>query len=121
MYSYTILPQYPTHSYNLRRNTMSMYSCDNRKSSRFYGEIPIEFKNGVGTTRDYSADGVFFTTDQPVALGEQIEFFMVLRYLGTHQPVRVQCEAQVVRIEPGASWTGAAAVINSHSIEMARN
>ncbi len=119
MYSYTILLQHPTHSYNLRRHTMSMYSRDNRKSSRFYGEIPIEFKNGVGTTRDYSADGVFFTTDQPVALGEQIEFFMVLRYLGTQQPVRVQCEAQVVRIEPGASWTGAAAVINRHSIEMA--
>ena len=98
---------------------MSIYNRDNRKSSRFYGEIPVEFKNGVGTTRDYSADGVFFTTDQPVALGEQIEFFLVLRHLGTQHPVRVQCGAEVVRIESGASWTGAAAVINRHSIEMA--
>jgi hypothetical protein len=94
-----------------------MNSPEKRKSERFIGEIPIKLKQGTGLTRDCSAGGVFFVTDQPVALGEQVEFFMLFEHTGLKYPVRLRCRGDVVRMEQGTAKTGVAVTFSSHLIE----
>lgn len=58
----------------------------------------VEFENGGGWTRDVSANGVCIETDQPLACGVSIRFF-----LNKPEPqgwgTRVQCSGWVVWVE----------------------
>ena len=96
-----------------------MNGYDGRKSTRYYGEIPIELNQGSGLTRDYSVDGVYFMTDQQLSVGEQIEFVMLLNHQGSGNVVRLNCRADVVRVDPSIEKTGAAVAITKHVFEAA--
>jgi hypothetical protein len=93
--------------------------ADRRRAERFIGAIPIELKQGRGLTRDFSTDGVYFETDQPLSVGEELDFTMHLDNTDSIKPLRVHCRGKVLRVETFAEQTGAAIVICSHVFEHA--
>ncbi|MBJ6799316.1 PilZ domain-containing protein [Geomonas propionica] len=92
-----------------------------RNSVRFKGEIPLEVKQGTGITRDFSACGLYFFTDQEVMLGERLELVMMLEHQNQTQKVRLRCQADVVRIETAADRLGVAVAINKHLVDAAED
>jgi Tfp pilus assembly protein PilZ len=59
----------------------------------------VELEGGTGLTRDVSISGVFFETDRYLVLGEQVRLTLVLGRLSPDDPVRLQCDGRVVRVE----------------------
>jgi hypothetical protein len=90
---------------------------EQRKSIRFNGEIPIELKQGTGLTRNCSADGIYFVTDQPLSVGEQIELVMLLDHIGLGQTMRMRCTGEVLRLKPDAGLNGVAFVFTSQVLD----
>ncbi|MBJ6751390.1 PilZ domain-containing protein [Geomonas anaerohicana] len=90
-----------------------------RNSVRFKGEIPLEIKQGMGITRDFSACGLYFFTDQQVSLGESLELVMLLEHQNQGQKVRLRCQADVVRVEHEADRFGIAVAITKHLVDAA--
>jgi hypothetical protein len=90
---------------------------DRRKAPRFQVALPVEFPEGTGTTRDLSACGVFFDTGRIFALGEVIQFALVLEYIDPRQPVRLQCRGQVVRLERQGDTVGVAIAIKAYRLD----
>ncbi len=74
-------------------------SRERRRAARFPIAIPVELEGGTGVTRDVSLSGVFFETNQFFALGEPIRLTLVLERASPGQPVRLQCDGRVVRVE----------------------
>ncbi len=72
---------------------------ERRRAARFPIAIPVELEGGTGVTRDVSLSGVFFETNQFFALGELIRLTLVLERASPGQPVRLQCDGRVVRVE----------------------
>ncbi|GFO64437.1 PilZ domain-containing protein [Geomonas paludis] len=96
-----------------------MKSFAERNAVRFKGEIPLEIKQGMGITRDFSACGLYFFTDQQVSLGENLELVMLLEHLNQEHKVRLRCQADVVRVEPEADRFGIAVAITRHLVDPA--
>jgi hypothetical protein len=90
---------------------------ERRKETRFVGKIPVDLKEGTGITRDFSASGVYFETDQSLSPEEPIEFVMNLEYTGLGSLVRVRCLGDIVRVEPMGEKTGVAVAISSFRFE----
>jgi PilZ domain len=84
---------------------------DRRKAPRFRVALPVELPDGTGITRDLSVAGVFLETERVFALGEIIQFALVLQYVDSDRPVRLQCRGQVVRLEPQGTRIGVALAI----------
>jgi hypothetical protein len=84
---------------------------DRRKAPRFRVALPVELPEGTGITRDLSVCGVFLETECVFALGEIIQFALVLQYVDPERPVRLQCRGQVVRLEPHGERIGVALAI----------
>jgi hypothetical protein len=89
---------------------------ERRRAGRFPIAIPVELERGTGVTRDVSLSGVFFETDQFVVLGQPIRLTLVLERASPSQPVRLQCEGRVVRVERHQPELrlGVAVAIESH-------
>jgi hypothetical protein len=79
---------------------------ERREATRFKGKLPIELEEGTGLTRDFSTLGVFFETDQSLAVGEPIKFVIPLDYSDWDYPFRICCEGEVLRVEltEGLKW-----------------
>jgi hypothetical protein len=90
---------------------------DRRKAPRFRVALPVELLEGTGITRDLSACGVFFETDRSFALGEVIQFALVLEYLDPRQPMRLQCRGHVVRLERQGNTLGVAVAITAYRLD----
>ena len=77
--------------------------------------LPVQFARGSGLTRDMSAGGVYFLTDQAYPLDSQVD--LTLRFAATppEPSIQVQCHARVVRVEPRSDHVGIAAAITSLS------
>jgi hypothetical protein len=88
---------------------------ERRKDHRFKGKLDLEFQKGTGVTRDFSASGVYFETDQSFTLAEPIEFFLNLEHSGLGPLVRFRCLGEVVRVEPAGEKTCVAVAISSYS------
>jgi hypothetical protein len=79
--------------------------------------LPVELPDGEGVTRDLSVCGVFLETEGVFALGEVIQFALVLRYVDPKRPVRLRCRGQVVRVEPRGTGIGLALAITEYRID----
>lgn len=90
---------------------------EQRKSVRFNGEIPIELKQGTGMTRNCSADGIYFVTDQSVSVGERLELIMLLDHIGLGHTVRLRCTGEVLRLKPEAELNGVAFAFTSQVLD----
>ncbi len=72
---------------------------ERRRAPRLPIAIPVELEGGTGLTRDVSISGVFFETDRYLVLGEQVRLTLILGRLSPEDPVRLQCDGRVVRVE----------------------
>jgi hypothetical protein len=87
---------------------------DRRKAPRFQVALRVELQGGEGVTRDLSAYGAFFETDRVFALGEVIEFAIILEHIDPNRPLRLQCRGRVVRVEQRGDTMGIAVVITAY-------
>jgi hypothetical protein len=83
---------------------------EHRKNRRFALRLPLEIvRHGVethkkGETRNMSSSGVLFTSNDPVAVGEPIEYLITFpRIPGSRSEVRLRCVGKVLRNYPAES------------------
>jgi hypothetical protein len=76
----------------------------------------VQFAQGRGVTRDVSSSGIFFETDVAMATGVPLSF--TLEYADTPcGPLRLQCEARVVRVERCGEKFGVGVAITAFKFE----
>jgi hypothetical protein len=94
---------------------------ERRSTPRFKGNLPLEVGKGRGMTRDFSAQGVYFETDQPLSVGEVIQFAIPIEHSDLAHPFHIRCQGEVLRVEPTGEKVGVAVTIHSYSFESVRN
>jgi hypothetical protein len=87
------------------------------RAPRFKGKLPIKLEACKGFTRDFNGAGIFFELDKSFAVGQPIEFTIVLEHIDPVGPVHITCNGEVVRVEKNEQKIGVAATINSYSFE----
>ena len=93
-------------------------SQDNRSEARVTSALPVDLGGGgAGMTRDVSASGIFFEIDATYALGSSISFTVKLDTPGG--PVNLNCQGEIVRIEPRGPKVGVAVKIIESAMEAA--
>ncbi len=92
-------------------------SPERRQATRFKGTLSVKWKKGAGITRDFSASGIFFETDQFFSSGEPVEFALKLEHFDPGRSVHLRCKGEVVRVERSEEKMGVAMVINSYRFE----
>ena len=90
-----------------------------RRHERYSLTLDIELAHGRGLTRNVSAGGVYFVTDQPHTPGALIDFTLVLGALSPSVPCQLRCKGEILRVEPQGDQVGVAATIQSYSIDSA--
>jgi hypothetical protein len=90
-----------------------------RKAERYQGEIPLEVKQGMGCTRNFSTSGLYFVTDQTLSIGEQLEVVMLLEHTGLGPGYLLRYQGEVLRVEPQDKQFGIAFAINSNTFDQA--
>jgi PilZ domain len=77
---------------------------EQRKNQRFELQLPFEvLRLGDGTkvtgaTMNISSSGVLFASEEPIVIGEPIEYLLALpKVPGTRAEVRLRCVGKVVR------------------------
>lgn len=75
--------------------------------------LPVELEKGSGQTRDLSASGVFFETDESFAPGSPITFSLILGQEAAGEPLRIECAGKIVRIERREGKAGIAVAITA--------
>ena len=88
---------------------------ERRQAVRFPIAIPVELDEGTGITRDVSLSGVFFETSQWFAPGEPVRLTLVLERASPGDPIRLECEGEVVRVGRSNAKVEVAVAITSHS------
>jgi Tfp pilus assembly protein PilZ len=81
---------------------------ERRKVERYKLALPVQLKNGTGTTYDISTLGIFFETDRAYAIGETIQLSLHFEH------ETLECEARVVRVEPRNGQFGVAVELTSY-------
>ena len=73
-------------------------SGNRRREERFVAAMPVRADGAAGTTQDLSTSGLSFVTDRSYEVGAHV--VVMIEYLldGHHYPL--ECEAEVVRVEP---------------------
>ena len=84
---------------------------DRRRATRFELSLPVELKDGKGTTRDISSSGVLFETDRAFSRGDAIELRVVF------DDSTVQCQGTVVRVEKMDDAFGVAVEFASYGFQ----
>jgi len=86
---------------------------EKRTSQRILIEIPVYLNQEKTMTRDISWSGIYFLTQQNFSEGSELNFCLDLNYALPGKPVKLDCQAEVVRIEPRGTKFGVAARINN--------
>jgi PilZ domain len=94
---------------------------ERRKTTRFNGNLPVELGHGRGVTRDFSSQGVYFETDQPLSVGEAIQFNIPIDHSGLEYSFHIRCQGVVLRVEPSGEKVGVPVAIHSYSFEEGRS
>ena len=94
---------------------MSEAPVERRRMPRYPVSLAIETERGKGLTRDISASGIYFESEQPYTAGARIHFALVLEY-SEPMPLRLSCTGQVLRVDTHGNTFRVAASITSHSI-----
>lgn len=84
-----------------------------RTADRYRVTLPVELREGSGTTRDLSARGVYFECQGELVPGAEIDFAIDLQAAS----LRVRGSARVVRIERLEGRTGIAAEFTTYTME----
>ena len=94
-----------------KEKTMTQPS-EKRTSQRIQVEVPVYLGQAKAVTRDISWAGIFFLTDQTFFQGGALNFSLDLSYALPGKPIRLDCQGEVIRIEPFGEKFGIAAKIN---------
>ncbi len=86
---------------------------DRRQAQRHRLAVPVKLGDGHAITRDISAAGVFFETEQSMTRGQSIALSLIFE----HVPVRLHCQGEVVRVEPGERTMGVGAMFTTYHFE----
>ena len=78
----------------------SEHQSEKRHALRYPLELAVELPGGSGRSHDVSKSGVCFETDTPVSPESPIKFSLVLGQASRDAPLRLDCEGEVVRVEP---------------------
>jgi len=81
---------------------------ERRIGERYKLSLPVQLKNGIGTTCDISTSGIFFETESAYAIGDMIRLFL------NFEDETLQCEARVVRVEQLDGQFGVAVELTSY-------
>ena len=87
-----------------------------RRSTRHRVQLPIALKWGKGKTRDVSASGVYFETDEDLHEGESIQFVLTLGE-ATGEEITIRCEGSVIRLERHGQQSGVAVEMTSIDLD----
>lgn len=69
-----------------------------RREQRFSSSVDVMFEGGAGISRNVSPSGIYFETESPLA-PRALLTFSVDYTTPDGEPVRMKCEASIVRIE----------------------
>ena len=81
---------------------------ERRRGQRFKLALPVQFNDGIGTTRDISTSGIIFETKSAYSIGDAIQLFV------NFEDENLQCEARVVRVESRNGQCGIAVELKSY-------
>jgi hypothetical protein len=84
---------------------------DRRRTQRVDASLTVHLGRGEGTTRNVSESGLYFVTEVPVQAGERLSL-TVDHGDSPGGPLRLRCEALVLRVEPQAAGYGVAVSID---------
>jgi hypothetical protein len=96
---------------------------ERRSAERFLVSLPVETDRGPGMTRDVSVSGLYFVTEQSLAVGDHLELTMSIPDPGRPEnpsSLLLVLHARVVRVEeaPGAV-TGVGVALDEGSMQLA--
>lgn len=86
-----------------------------RKEERLSATLPVDLDAGTGLTRDVSASGIFFETDENFQPGSGISFAVQLD--GPSGKLLMKCEGEIVRVEPRGGKVGVGVKIITSKLE----
>jgi hypothetical protein len=82
--------------------------AERREARRFTMTLPLQVLSGKQSevrteTRDVSYRGLYFFSEKPFRAGSPIEFVITLPEDVTGGDVKIRCQGEIVRIDPGAN------------------
>jgi hypothetical protein len=75
-------------------------------------QVPVHFDHGVGTSRDISFTGIYFTTDKRLESGKQLRLAFELEYAIPGKSLQLDCQGHVLRVDVLGNHFGIAAKID---------
>jgi hypothetical protein len=97
----------------LHREESMQPDYEKRASQRIEVEVPVFIGEERALTRDVSWAGIYFLTKQPFNEGGDLRFSLDLTYALPGKPVKLDCQGEVIRVEPQGDAYGVAARINN--------
>jgi hypothetical protein len=83
-----------------------------RCEERIRVELPVLLASGRGVSRDISASGIYFLTEQNLTPGDIVNFSVQLDYACPGTLLKLACRGEVLRVEPADDQFGVAARIS---------
>lgn len=87
-----------------------------QREKRVQAALDVDLENGKGVTRDVSTSGIYFETEVPLAEGSPVSFTLNFND-SPGGPLRLKCEAIIVRVEKRDGKIGVAASIKEYKFE----
>lgn len=94
---------------------MASEAQEKRREERILAALPVDLRTATGVTRDVSATGMYFETDAVYARGSEIRFTVEFDTPGGK--MRLNCNGEIVRIEPHDTQAGLAVKIIDSMLE----
>ena len=86
---------------------------ERRESKRHQIQVPVHFGHGVGTSRDISFTGIYFTTDKQLESGKPLKLAFELEYAIPGKSLQLDCQGHVLRVDILGNLFGVAAKIDT--------
>lgn len=83
-----------------------------RRDERFDSTQALRLEQGEGVVRNVSANGIYFVTDVALNNGAAVKFTVEFRNF-PGEPIQVDCDARIVRVDEQGGKRGVAARIDS--------
>ena len=102
---------------NILCGMRTVYGKTKKREERARVALPVDFGSGTGVTRDISASGIFFETDESYGVGSEISLSIAFDTPGGK--LMMKCQGQIVRVEHRDGKVGVAAKITASMLESA--
>lgn len=93
---------------------ISASSPTRKRAERFQTKLPLSIGNTKGSIQNISATGAYFEMDDDHSLGSNVSFVIDLETPGGK--MQVQCQGEIVRVQPKNGKLGVAVKIVSSNL-----